>query len=220
MDIYVCVPIFNGYDLLNTALTSAENGTVKPTGYYVMNNGLEDYVHPDSIIANKTTVIRTGENLGCSKSWNWFIKNVPQLRIIINNDIEFFPDTIEKIVEGYITNQESAIIAPQYNAGVDETFSCFTMTDKVINEVGLFDEEFTPAYYEDSDYKYRCRLKNLPITLIQEAGYHHHHCATTHRFTPEQLQNHYNLTHKNSVRFVQKWGGLPGEEKFMTPFNS
>lgn len=219
MDVYVCTLAFNGYDLLNEALSSAERGTVVPTGYYVVNNGLEEWQHPDLKIREKTTIYEPKQNLGCAKSWNWFIQNVPQIRIIVNNDIEFKPDTIEKMVNTFLNNTESGIIAPQYEGGSDETFSCFMMSDKVIEEVGLFDELFTPAYYEDCDYKMRCKLKGIPINLIQDARYFHHHCATTHRFTPEQLQLHYQNTHRNSVNYVTKWGGLPNCETYITPYN-
>jgi len=220
LKVYVCLPVFNGYDLLDIALTSAENGTLKPDGYYVANNGLEDWVHPDKVIADKTIIYNSGQNLGCSKSWNLFIKDVPQIRIIINNDIEFHSYTIENLVKAYNENQDCAIVASEYNSiGSDETFSCFILTDKGIEEVGLFDEGFTPAYYEDCDYQRRCLLKDMKIIHAPNTGYFHHHCATTHRFTPEQLQSHYSATHKNSVYYVEKWGGMPREETFIYPFN-
>jgi hypothetical protein len=39
----------------------------------------------------------------------------------------------------------------------------FSLGWEVVQKVGLFDESFVPAYFEDNDYQRRCEHKNIEV---------------------------------------------------------
>ena len=68
----------------------------------------------------------------------------------------------------------------------------------------------------------RIELAGLTIKINTDAKIFHHGSATQNPDSsiyidnwvvkPEQFE-------KNKAYYVKKWGGMPGEEKFSTPFN-
>jgi hypothetical protein len=83
--------------------------------------------------------------------------------------------------------------------------------------VGLFDENFVPAYFEDNDFDYRCRLAEVPFTGLP-AGMSHKISSTLRSSKHYQDANSYTFP-LNREYFRQKWGGSPYREVFTTPFN-
>jgi GT2 family glycosyltransferase len=220
--IYLCIPTLTQYHLLNICLDSAERGSLVPDKYIIIDNGL-GYVTKHSY-EDKKTVIKPEYNLGCARSWNYFIKNYSEndtnVLLIVNDDVEFYSDSIEKLVNAYyenINNEEIGIIAPEGQSG--NLYSCFILNQNVFKEIGEFDETFYPAYYEDSDYDYRMKLKSKKPLFVENCSYIHHHSATLKAYTDDQLQKHHQTFTANKNYFISKWGGDIRQEKFINPFN-
>lgn len=97
-------------------------------------------------------------------------------------------------------------------------FSCFLMTREG-HQKYQFDEEFIPAYHEDNDFHRRMTLNgegdrifgvNLPFWHVGSATLKENaylQVSWAERF--RQCQAYYR----------EKWGGLPGEEQYLRPFN-
>jgi GT2 family glycosyltransferase len=81
--------------------------------------------------------------------------------------------------------------------------------------VGQFDEAFYPAYFEDNDYKYRLKLKNVDSqiqTFLDPIIYRNSMSMQKDKALASGFM-------KNRDYYIAKWGGRPGEEKFDKPFN-
>lgn len=214
--ISVCIPTLKRYDLLKVTIESAEAGKVVPDFYYVIDNGGKLKIDFGSI-AEKVKVYRPHYNIGVAKSWNWFIKTVPEIRIICNDDLQFFPDTIEKLTE----QREDLYIT--YPGGIPSTnsFSCFVIPDTVVANVGLFDTWISPnyAYYEDNDYHLRMKKEGCDLKAIEGCRLEHTKSSTMAAYSFQELEEHHRKFRLATARYQQKWGGLPGEETYATPFN-
>lgn len=210
----LAIPTLSRYDLLDFCIASASKGIVKPDKYIVIDNGgLYTYEGRENV-----EVISYGYNIGVAKSWNYFINNVPEIRIISNDDIQFYPETIKELVDGY---NFSAITSLKIMGGFN-TYSLYIFPDSLKPVVGLFDESISPnyAYYEDNDFAYRMGLVGHGSHLIENVRVGHFGSATLRQMNPTQMTEHHKKFRLAQSNYINKWGGLPGEEKFRTPYNS
>lgn len=173
-----------------------------------------------------TMIDRPGRNVGCAGAWNRIIayaKDMPL--IILNGDCAVAPDTFERLFE-----------APSPALVCAIGFSCFRIDHEIRKAVGPFDEEYYPVYWEDTDYRYRCKLAGIPIIEwpIEESdrpsfGRAKYTTGVTHGWrredagyqgwTGEKLDWFYKRWEANRDRYHAKWGGMVGEETFTTPFD-
>jgi hypothetical protein len=209
--INLCIPTLNRYDLLKELLVSAENGIVKPDRYYIIDNGLKlELDFP------RTHIQRPPYNVGVAASWNWFLNNIQGYNIISNDDIKFYPDTIATLIDGY---RAECVNVPESMG--NNMFSLFLLGDDVIKNVGLFDESISPryAYFEDNDYYYRLTLQGLTVNIIQGCYTAHQSSSTLKKFTEGEKSLHHTRFKTAKTNYKNKWGGLPGEESYTTPYN-
>jgi GT2 family glycosyltransferase len=209
--ISVCVPTFNRYDLLQKCVDSAFAGTVKPDAIVVVDNGLA-LADDDPRVDLYTPPL----NLGVAATWNWFIKNVPEYRIIVNDDIEFHADTIEKIVEK-LREGYDFVRMPD---GKVNCFSCFGIADTAVEKIGYFDENISPryAYYEDNDYMRRMMLAKVSVGVAITTAFHGG-SQTLKKFNPLETSEHWRKFELAKANYIRKWGGEPNHEIFNTPYN-
>ena len=104
---------------------------------------------------------------------------------------------------------------PQFQPGPD--FSCFATTNRLLQIVGNFDEHFNPAYYEDNDMHRRIQLAGYEAYAY--APYWHYRSMTVRTDTERRLQMEAGAQAKCRDYYIAKWGGIPGSERFPTPFN-
>jgi GT2 family glycosyltransferase len=71
---------------------------------------------------------------------------------------------------------------------------------RVLTEVGLFDEQFAPFYYEDADYCYRVRAAGYKVLLVGTAAAIHHESTSMKKVSGL----HGYATNRNRLRFVLK----------------
>lgn len=210
----LCVPTLNRYDLLARCIDSARKGSMIPDRFLVVDNG-RTLKAEDSLVG--VDIYTPEVNLGVAGSWNWLVKNSEGIRIIVNDDIEFCNDTIEKMV---VTLQEGhPFVCTSRPFGVLNGFSCFAIDDRIIEAVGYFDDTISPnyAYFEDNDYHRRMILAGYGIV---ESGAEAIHVgsATIKAMDPEQMRQHHLRFVLAQQNYTRKWGGLPGNETFTTPY--
>jgi len=94
-------------------------------------------------------------------------------------------------------------------------FACFMLNRLCWEEVGKFDENFFPAYFEDNDYHRRLLLRGFQARIVPQAPYYHYGSMT-------QNTNHGVNHHQfqiNQGYYQTKWGGGPGAEIYANPYN-
>jgi GT2 family glycosyltransferase len=199
--LHLCIPVLKRHDLLRQLLLSLHDSTVRPV-VHVIDNGR----NPATL-----SLINTGfavdlftptAALGLAESWNWFIKNVPEERLISNDDLTFTSTSLEKL----ITTPGDFVSAL---AGTNAC-SCFLLRDSCVAKVGLFDETISPgyAYFEDCDYVERMLLAGVKITGV-ECGVVHLGSQTLAKNSPSEWAAHNDKFLIAQSNFIKKYGRLP-----------
>ena len=95
--------------------------------------------------------VRLPSNLGVAASWNLGIKLTPRSEywFVVNDDVEFPPGAMAQFAA------EAEAHGGVCLSSDSSRWCAFTIGQKVVETVGLFDEAFYPAYYEDVDYTRR-----------------------------------------------------------------
>jgi GT2 family glycosyltransferase len=200
--VHVCVPVLRRYDLLRNLLESLKTSTIRYE-VHILDNGRDAARLKQATAYFKVNAQTPNCPHGVAESWNWFIENVPEERVIVNDDVIFAPDSLERMVA---TKYD---LAWSYEAG----FSCFLIRDKCVEVVGLFDESISPgyAYFEDEDYMQRVNGKGTKPSLINcghvECGVMHPvQSQTLKAATRKELGEHHKKFRAARVNFAAKWG--------------
>lgn len=166
-------------------------------------------------------VIGTGLNHGCARSWNLgarraFDDGRPGV-VLAAPSIEWGRAGGLDLVEAL-------------GAGADDGWSLFTScgwhlvcwTAEAFTRVGWFDERIYPVYFEDDDWLRRVllagggdrrhRLQEPCVVVDAEMG------ATNQAMPLPFVRSALDLGHLGAY-YTAKWGGLPGSERFVTPFD-
>jgi GT2 family glycosyltransferase len=209
----VCVPVLKRYDLLRELLSSLNESTLREALHVcIIDNGRNDdeIAYALGTWPGRRTIAKPDSPMGVAESWNWFIENVPEERLIVNDDVTFSPDAIERIVE-----TPGNFITPLRGANA---FSCFLIRDACIRRVGRFDESISPgyAYFEDCDYAERMILAREPIFgTAQPCAVAHGGSKTLERFSNAELDEHHRKFKIAQRNFEQKWGRPPDANRYV-----
>ena len=176
-----------------------------------------------------------------SRSWNDGLRRAfaagCDIALVVNDDVLFAPQAVDEVVTllgrssddvvlvsadnvrdnlaspqdilEYATATESVVDAPD--------FSCFAVRPDVLERIGLFDEGFRPAYFEDNDYHYRIRLAGARAVRTSLAPYVHFGSRTQNGPCGPIVTSQ--AFEANRAYYTGKWGGRPGEETYSTPWN-
>jgi GT2 family glycosyltransferase len=151
------VPVLTRYDLLDRMISSI-NYAVKDL--IIIDNGAKntDWSPTWNQWVAKIWHLKFPSNLGVPVSWNLGIKSLPHCDywLICNFDIEWGGDSLQLFAEH--SNANKLLLSngsPEWCA--------FSIGSKVVEKVGLFDESFVPAYFEDTDYENRAKFHNIEI---------------------------------------------------------
>lgn len=82
---------------------------------------------------------------------------------------------------------------------------CMLIKTEIINEIGLFDEAFSPGNYEDDDYCLRIRKAGYRLVLCRDTFIHHFGSVSFR----EQANQYNSLLEVNRRKFAAKWGLPP-----------
>lgn len=147
----------------------------------------------------RTSVIKMPANLGVAGSWNLGIKATPFAAywMIANFDIEFPAGTLEEWAA--TANRGDVILAQS-----PQPWSCFTVGEEAVARVGLFDEGFHPAYFEDDDYELRCRVAGVDVRRSSIPVVHHN--SSTLQFYGDRN----NATYASNSDYWQRKREMPG----------
>jgi GT2 family glycosyltransferase len=107
----------------------------------------------------RTYTVRMPHNLGVAGSWNLGIKSLPfaEWWLVTNFDVTWPTGALERF------DQQSSSERFVLSAGSPK-WAAFSIGSDVVDRVGLFDESFHPAYFEDNDYTRRCERLGVAIS--------------------------------------------------------
>jgi GT2 family glycosyltransferase len=161
------VPVLNRYDLLQRLLNSLDH----PIKHLLIIDNGAAYVEQDQELnipecVERTTYLPMPSNLGVAASWNLGIKLFPMDThwTFASNDMFFEPGELQKLATA--EHDELTLMSdfPYFHA--------FAIGEEVVQRVGLMDEAFTPAYFEDTDFVRRCEYHNVAITYLDVKTQH------------------------------------------------
>ena len=155
------VPVLNRYDLLQRMLSSIDY----PVKHLlVIDNGasmvMEDMEVDVPDCVEFTTYLPMPANLGVAASWNLGIKSFPYADrwFFASNDVVFKPGALERLCEARTDEITLSKMFPHWHA--------FSVGYEAVRRLGLFDEAFFPAYFEDNDYNTRANRFGVPIRKL------------------------------------------------------
>ena len=208
MKFCILIPTLNRKDLLLEALDYYTNVFIN-TPIYILDNGKQDI--PNTY--GNTYIYTKESNLGVAGSWNYLIEkgisNGYNYFLILNDDIILKKDeeSIYNIILKY--GSDNFIRSEQFY-----NWSAFILSKNIYLRIGRFDIGFVRCYFEDNDYEYRMKLENIPIVYDKELNAEVYRNSMT--IQKEPYLNNFN---NNMNYYISKWGGMPNEEKYNTPFN-
>jgi len=169
----------------------------------------KDYIKEFQKNHSNITLIENKENLGYSKGNNIglieVLKKDYEFIALLNNDILLTPDWLKITTECFKTDSTLGMVSPRNNEHCKLTnknylkgykkylskfkkplrhvvtpfFSCVIIKKEVINKIGLFDENFSPAFYEDNDLSFRAMYKGYSLAYCNNSFIFHNHSTTS-----------------------------------------
>lgn len=174
-------------------------------------------------------VIYNSENLGYSKGNNQGIKIAKGGIIgLFNNDIYFNDkEWLKKMLNFIKTAENPGLISPfmlisddcnlsqyfenkykrlknEYEKVIDVFFCCVLFKRELVDEIGLLDENFSPAFFEDNDYSIRS-IKEGKYNYVFNEVFIYHNCSQTSKIFSKTKND---LLDRNKNYYVSKHGFL------------
>ena len=211
MSFAIGIPTLNrGVDLLLPSLIKYATDDFKDIDIHVVDNGKQNL----SFVSDLTPSIHIYEqqhNLGVAGSWNMLCKKIFESHshaLILNDDVYL----------GYGTERVLDVISKYPYSLVQShiSWSVFIISKHMYDYIGEFDESFYPAYYEDSDYIYRMKLKGLRQEVESDLNPEIVRISMTRELSPDFVDESMRI---NRERYIAKWGNSPLLETFLTPYN-
>lgn len=203
----VGIPTYNRFDLL-AASVAAWRAAVEPPAYLLVVDNSAGRCPP----VGGAQLIVPRRNLGVAASWNLLLKLTDPLPCVLaNDDLAISPGTPTLLLD-------SAHHACCTLAG--HGFSCFLPRRDVLADVGSFDEQFWPAYFDDSDWQWRFRLKGYEFCDVPGTADNFGGSCTRAAMTPDELAWLEEGLRRSRDYYTAKWGAWPPNEYHPVPFGA
>lgn len=173
-----------------------------------------EFVKKYNDIYNNISLICNKENLGYSKGNNIGIKKALESGYeyiaLLNNDILFTPNWLEDSIRLFKLNNRLGMISPriqpkginkfnylkkyknylqkftsEFKESIEPLFCCVIIKREVIEKIGLLDENFTPAFWEDNDYCLRAMYAGYLLARSNRTFVYHNHSTTSKSISNE-----------------------------------
>jgi GT2 family glycosyltransferase len=174
---------------------------------------------------------------------NQAIKDSCEFIIVSNDDVMFAPFTIEQAIEMMYGNEtidllgftnvidtfddpfeivfaeEDQVFTPHHIPSAngiysDDMFSLFVIRNNFFDKFGTFDENFDPAWWEDTDMLYRIELLGGNVFQSPIPYVHLMHQSTKKLTIPANSM-------KSGEYYIKKWGSAKKDlkETYANPYN-
>lgn len=182
--------------------------------YPEVRQAIETIINSGSLHVQEVYVVHNRLNVGFSGSINQIIKQNTDTPYwcILSVDWHVKPGELERLAKR-LEEPFTAILCDETQNG----YSSMVFTPELLYEVGYLDENFFPAYYEDNDHRYRMKLAGMDWEYFP-LEYDHIVSATIKKDKHLAMKNQWTFK-QNGRYYIEKWGGLPGQEVYETPFD-
>lgn len=161
-------------------------------------------------------------NIGVGRAWNLAMYEVRRNKLYYEKTHIFFLTSsailFRKSASTFI--EKAKTYANGFGLLTEQAWHLIGFTPKTIDQVGEFDTNFYPAYLEDADYLYRLGLANIHSNVKE---IHLPKCDSETLSQGDALAIKKNKAQVNfeglTEYYIRKWGGVPGHEKFLLPYN-
>ena len=180
------------------------------------NDGTVEYIKDFKKNRTNITLIENKKNLGYSRGNNIGIKSVMdkdyEYIALLNNDILFTPNWLVDTIEGFKIDEQIGILSPRSSEKTGLTannylkkykkflsklktelkyvlkpfFSCVLIKKEVFKKIGLFDEAYTPAFWEDDDLSIRAMYAGYSCAYLNSVFIFHNR-STTSSFVKNEI---------------------------------
>jgi len=198
----IIIPTYNSLNTLKVLVKNILDYTQEDFIIYVV----EDGQRKETIGWLKTQNIKKilhKKNKGVAISWNDGIKRAKKDGCthfaIFNDDIELPEGWWEECRDLFYKNA-NLVTLPHSVANIVISGWFFIIDRKCIERVGYFDEQFSPCFFEDLDYKYRCSINGIRTGIVNIDVYHHGG-TTTYGELKESSNKSFN---NNYHKFIKK----------------
>ncbi len=152
-----------------------------------------------------------GTNRGVAPSWNEGLKLGREFTILMSSYLvldEGLARTVERMIEA----------RNDFGCLTWQACHLWALTRRTVDEVGLFDEGYKIAYYEDTDYLVRCEIAGVhspanPMPKIAVPGI----CPQAKSMTLGLADPPMDA---NRQRFLDKWGAVYPDYAYKHPWNN
>ncbi len=149
----------------------------------------------------------------------------PEFIGLLNNDIYFQKNWLETIINFIENTPDAGLVSPsllgrkkhnlkkfinnKYNFKYKNAahkvmfanFCCVLFRKNIVEEIGLLDENFTPAFYEDTDFSFRCTQAGKQNYELNNVYIFHNYSLTS-----SKLNKIDNIYKKNEQYYYKKNG--------------
>lgn len=203
----VGIPTYNRFDLLARSVAAWRTAAEPPASIVVVDNSAGRCPRLEGV-----EIVTPRRNLGVAASWNLLLKLTDPLPCVLaNDDLAVTPDTptlfLDRLDRPCCTLRGHG-------------FSCFLPRRDVLADVGPFDEQFWPAYFEDSDWQWRFRVRGYEFTDLPGAADNFGGGRTKAAMTANELAWFDHSWRLSRDYYVAKWGGCPPNEYHPVPFGA
>lgn len=135
----------------------------------------------------------------------------------LNNDILLYPNWFEEIEKVFMNEKTASFVSPvQVNPNFDKvnehnyirkfipkngyrmsfddcSFSCVITKNEILQKIGKFDENYSPAFFEDNDLKYRAIEQGFDTYIAENVCFFHFDSVTSKKLNLnyEKNRNYY-----------------------------
>lgn len=203
----IAIPTLNRADLLNEALAKYFEDFPN-THIAICDNGKQDIITREE----NFMIYRPETSLNVSDSWNMLMDYADKINashvLVLNDDV--YLGKTEKEINWLIKAYPNM---PFMNSL--QNWCSFILKVSAWKEIGGFDGENFPNYFNDNDYCTRMQrmgLQRINTEFLNPVVYRNSMTIAKNPF----LNNNFTIYQQ---RYVAKWGGLPTQEKYLTAFN-
>lgn len=217
--VLIC-PVLNRFDLLERMLNSIDQNVGE---IIIVDNSCSDYMVPYELerrLTNGTGTaigyIRPHTGLGYGGAINQGIMQTAYAPwwMWTSNDLIYGKGDLYNIT----THMEEGTGVPTF---VSYGYIYGAINPETIDVAGLVDEwSFFPIYEDDIDHYRRMRLAGVNIIDYRGNIRHGDTAGSLTIRSDDNLATKNSSSHsENTRRYIEKWGGIKGQERFDTPFD-
>lgn len=235
MNIAICSFAYRHADLLARMIHSI--GSAAPGDRHQLYIG-QHSVQPDILATldrlerqHDMHIFRWGFNRGLARGINDLLlesfSRGADVVVYANDDIIWAPGDVHRLAREATLQRATAyaVSASGYSGAdiepIDLWMSALAFNPIALDRIGMFDENFYPAYHEDVDYDLRATKLGLLRPCCRETHLVHAGSATVASYDADALASHHVGFGRNREYFVRKWGGeyRDGKPIYDHPFN-